>query len=173
MFPKYLFILRFHSNFNAFPLKHLFGVSRIFPSGLHVNKEIVFPVFFHGFPDVPGVAGVWIGVSGGQHTANLKFRVDFMGQLRSQSTGHQFVMGSLVLDLILIFPFLQNQSCAHKGGVKHHVDFIKGQPVFHLILVTGENSFAIAHETVHHLPASPGTNFRYQGHGHVKMADGN
>ena len=115
-----------HFKFQAqfFPL--LLGVVWIFTTGLHIDEEIVFPIFLHGFPVIARMAGMRIVLARSQHTADLVFWVYFMGDFGRNGRGYQLMMGCLVFDQIFIFPFFKAKASPHKWRVENHIDFVEG-----------------------------------------------
>ena len=66
-----------------------------------------------------------------------------MGQLHGPGAGDNLVVGSLVLDLLLVFTLLKENACAHEGHVQQHINLVEGQPVLHLLLESVEDGGAV------------------------------
>ena len=118
------------------------------------------------------MAGIGIGAASSQHTAHFVLRIHLMGNLCSQSRGHQLMVSSLVLHLFLVFAFLEAKTCPHKRSMQNHINFIKGQPVPNQPLIATENRVAQIFIKGDHFSTPPCTVFPDQVHRTIEMGNG-
>ncbi len=95
-----------------------------------------------------------------------------MSQLYGIGRCHQLIVGRLIFDRKLILSLLKQDSGTHKGQMHKHVDFIKGNPVTHLIFKIPENRFAVIEVTINDLSVFPGAVFIHQIKRNIKVTDG-
>ena len=93
------------------------------------------------------------------HGTDLKVRIDVMTCLYSQRTGDKLMMQCLIAQLFGIdwIPEIavDTSSCHHTKLDLCTVDFVKGEPIFHLALVPLEDGLAVTQIMSDHLPVRP------------------
>ena len=170
-FLQHLFIFRFRLQSDPCALHPLLCPDRISAVRLHVNKEIIVPIPFHGQIYIFRCACVGIELTRCQHTSHHGSGHLLVRQFDCSGAGQQFVVCSLILDLLFVFAFFKHKTGPHKGHMQQHIDLVKGQPVMHDIPVTIKQHLTVAHKGIYHPAVFPAAVLFDQRNGRIKMAD--
>ena len=160
-----------HLNLNAITFPLLLSIIWILSTSLNINKEIATTIFLHGCPVITWVGCIWIILTCCQHTTNLIFRINLMGQLGRHSRSYQFMVSCLVFNLFLILTLFKAESCSHKWCMENHIDFIECEPVLNQTFITCEKGTAKIFIETKHLTVTPATILCNQVHGTIKVCD--
>ena len=95
-----------------------------------------------------------------------------MGVRHGACAGDKLVISAVHRDLASVVAFLEDNSGRHKRRVEDHIDFIKGDPVFHESFIAFEQCSCVSVVAVRDLTAAPSAVFRDQVHRNIEMIDG-
>ena len=81
-------------------------------------------------------------------------------------TGNQLMVNGLI---DVLFAAVFRQSNAGERRMQRHIDFVKGQPVFDFIFITGEHRAGVIFKETDGIAAAPATVFFYDAVRHFVM----
>ena len=131
------------------------------------------------FQHIRRVAGQRIHGDEANHISHLKLGIFLMGQLYRLRAGDELMVQRLKTHLRIIRKIQDGSSISLHGPQRHHIphrhgsriNLIKGQPVFHLILVPFKDSAAVVQEIPDTFPAFPAVAFLHQSIWHLVMGN--
>ena len=136
-------------------LKLFHYISGISTARLYIHEEIISTIPLLRRPDILWITGIRVKTPCCQHTANLIFRVDLVGNFCCHRRSHQFVMRCLILHLLLVFSLPETNSCSHKRKMHQHIDFVERHPVVNSPLKMFKQDSAVFYIGINQLSTSP------------------
>ena len=154
------FILRLHFNVDVLLPEPASDIIRVPPPNHRISAEQILDLIgLLGQQHIVRVTGQRIIQHGSQHTAKPELRVDAASQHDCLRTGDKLMMQCLIAQLFGIdwIPEIavDTSSCHHTKLDLCTVDFVKGEPIFHLALVPLEDGLAVTQIMSDHLPVRP------------------
>ena len=122
---------------------------------------------------IVGICGIRVSRQISNHAANHEVRIDFLGVNNGFCRSNKLIVDTVPAFLFVFSSLSRNHAESLERSLQRHIDFVKGHPIFYLILITGEQAMGILAIDINQFSIRPAAIFFPYRNRRIKMGNCN